>query len=613
MENMNGKLNEEDEIEFDYYFYSLIIAAPPGGSITGWVLPFEYVQENERKWTIGAVCDDHHDKCVKEGEKRGWVSSSLKLHGACIWPDPKYHLLNLTSLKTAENFDILFVDINDIEKYLDSPNDGPKVKKGLENLKVCLCTANRTFYLFEFSKKGDKKSIRKKYFDKIPFADFFMISTIDELERILRERFCQVPMVLAKTFVEEREANGRSVEMQKTIKITKNIQKVTCLAGLPIDAAKKLAREVALKGYSSLIRNAGSSISGNIFAKLNEDSIRDFNIELSLDLAFTLFQEGSDLARLNSIDACHKFKESWNYARMIINPEDKAMALYQVSNGFHKIRYDELAHQSLVESLNSAEDIENSLIKAGPAHAIGQAFREMNDRENAFRAFRLSLNSVREIRDPAFYAHLNLGIGKSFQEIGYREEALQAFNECFDKAKKIDNSIFGLHLMELLSDTYRKIDEYDKANFCIEKSVDIAKEREKFIQIGHERDLDAYIRKLLDSEILDVTLQSMRGCTVHGHSLRLEENGMMFDMLARTEMVKDGNVYVVKDRIGIPLDKKINLGKPMSEAEAKRRTTIFRYDGIPMCGKVGTIKHDEAAEALHKMWELRSRWGFRPV
>jgi methyl-coenzyme M reductase gamma subunit len=99
---------------------------------------------------------------------------------------------------------------------------------------------------------------------------------------------------------------------------------------------------------------------------------------------------------------------------------------------------------------------------------------------------------------------------------------------------------------------------------------------------------------------------------VHGHSLRLEENGMQFDMLARTEMGKDGNVYQVKDQVGVPLDKKGNLGKAMSEAEAKKRTTIFRVDGIPMCGKVGARKYDEAVEALHHMWDLRTKWGYRP-
>jgi methyl-coenzyme M reductase gamma subunit len=86
----------------------------------------------------------------------------------------------------------------------------------------------------------------------------------------------------------------------------------------------------------------------------------------------------------------------------------------------------------------------------------------------------------------------------------------------------------------------------------------------------------------------------------------------MFDMLSRVNMGKDGNVYAVKDQVGIPLDRKLNLGKPMSEAEAKKRTTIFRVDGVPFCGKVGNRKYDEAVEATHHMWMRRSLWGFRP-
>lgn len=86
----------------------------------------------------------------------------------------------------------------------------------------------------------------------------------------------------------------------------------------------------------------------------------------------------------------------------------------------------------------------------------------------------------------------------------------------------------------------------------------------------------------------------------------------MFDMLARTELGADGNVYYVKNQVGIPLDKKINVGKPMSEEELKKRTTIFRYDNVSIGGKVGARQFDEAVEALHHMWELRTKWGFRP-
>ena len=74
------------------------------------------------------------------------------------------------------------------------------------------------------------------------------------------------------------------------------------------------------------------------------------------------------------------------------------------------------------------------------------------------------------------------------------------------------------------------------------------------------------------------------------------------------------NVYYVKDQVGIPLDRKVNAGKPMSEAEAKKRTTIFRCDNISFGGPCTAEKRtlDEGLITLHHMWERRSKWGFRP-
>lgn len=129
---------------------------------------------------------------------------------------------------------------------------------------------------------------------------------------------------------------------------------------------------------------------------------------------------------------------------------------------------------------------------------------------------------------------------------------------------------------------------------------------------ARERDIEQYTKVQMDSEMTDVALSSMRGCTVHGHSLRLAEDGTMFDMLARTEMGKDGKVSYVKDQVGIPLDKKVNVGKPMSEAEVAKKTTIFRHDNVAFGGAQGARKFDEGLIALHHMWERRSRWGFRP-
>ncbi len=61
----------------------------------------------------------------------------------------------------------------------------------------------------------------------------------------------------------------------------------------------------------------------------------------------------------------------------------------------------------------------------------------------------------------------------------------------------------------------------------------------------------------METEVFDPARSGLRGCTVHGHSLRLNENGMMFDMLQRVVLDKSGNVFAVKDQVGDPLDRKV--------------------------------------------------------
>jgi methyl-coenzyme M reductase gamma subunit len=71
-----------------------------------------------------------------------------------------------------------------------------------------------------------------------------------------------------------------------------------------------------------------------------------------------------------------------------------------------------------------------------------------------------------------------------------------------------------------------------------------------------------------------------RGATVHGHSLRLDEDGMMFDMLQRCVLdKKDGVVKYVKNQIGEALDREVKVGKPMDEKWLKAHTTIFHSLG----------------------------------
>ena len=85
-----------------------------------------------------------------------------------------------------------------------------------------------------------------------------------------------------------------------------------------------------------------------------------------------------------------------------------------------------------------------------------------------------------------------------------------------------------------------------------------------------ERDLEKYAKDLVNTELFDPALTGIRGCTVHGHSLRLDENGMMFDMLQRCVLDKKaGIVKYVKDQVGDPLDSEVKVGKPMDTQVAQ--------------------------------------------
>jgi methyl-coenzyme M reductase gamma subunit len=124
---------------------------------------------------------------------------------------------------------------------------------------------------------------------------------------------------------------------------------------------------------------------------------------------------------------------------------------------------------------------------------------------------------------------------------------------------------------------------------------------------ARERDLDKLGKMLLESEAFDCARSGVRGCTVHGHSLRLDQNGMMFDMLQRSVMNPDGSVSIVKDQVGRPLDKAVPVGKPMSDADLKSRTTIYRVDGEAARADKELITY------IQRIHTLRTMWGFKPM
>ncbi|MBC7113263.1 MAG: coenzyme-B sulfoethylthiotransferase subunit gamma [Candidatus Methanomethyliales bacterium] len=124
---------------------------------------------------------------------------------------------------------------------------------------------------------------------------------------------------------------------------------------------------------------------------------------------------------------------------------------------------------------------------------------------------------------------------------------------------------------------------------------------------ARERDLEKVAKELVETEIFDPARVGIRGATVHGHALRLDENGLMFDALRRFQFDKNkGEVVYVKDQVGVPLDRPIYVGKPIPEDELRRITSQFRVDGEPFRNDV------ELIQFVQRIHMLRTEAGFDP-
>jgi methyl-coenzyme M reductase gamma subunit len=124
-----------------------------------------------------------------------------------------------------------------------------------------------------------------------------------------------------------------------------------------------------------------------------------------------------------------------------------------------------------------------------------------------------------------------------------------------------------------------------------------------------ESDLEALSKNfLVDTAFFDPATCGIRGATVHGHSLRLDENGLMFDALQRYVYdEKTGHVLYVKDQVGRPLDEPVDVGEPLPEEKLKEITTIYRIDGVPM------REDEELLTVVKRIHRARTLGGFLPV
>ena len=112
----------------------------------------------------------------------------------------------------------------------------------------------------------------------------------------------------------------------------------------------------------------------------------------------------------------------------------------------------------------------------------------------------------------------------------------------------------------------------------------------------------------IDTAFFDPATCGMRGATVHGHSLRLDENGLMFDALQRYVFdEKTGHVLYVKDQVGRPLDEPVDVGEPLSMEKLKELTTIYRKDGTAM------RDDEEIITVVKRIHRARTLGGYMPT
>lgn len=120
-----------------------------------------------------------------------------------------------------------------------------------------------------------------------------------------------------------------------------------------------------------------------------------------------------------------------------------------------------------------------------------------------------------------------------------------------------------------------------------------------------ESDLESMSKSLIETELFDPAKTGLRGATVHGHSLRLDEDGLMFDALQRYVYNKEtGHVDYVKDQVGKPLDEPVDVGEPLDEDHLKDITTIYRSENV------GLREDKEVIEVVETIHAARTDGGF---
>ncbi len=222
------------------------------------------------------------------------------------------------------------------------------------------------------------------------------------------------------------------------------------------------------------------------------------------------------------------------------------------------------------------------------------------------------LKKIREIADEdivKILGHRNPGEGyKSvhppLEEMDFEEDMMKEMVEPIPGAKEGNRTRY----VQFTDSMYNApAQPYDRARTYMWRfrGVDTGTLSGRQVIEIRELDLEKISKKLIETELFNPAKTGIRGATVHGHSLRLDENGLMFDALQRYVYNEETDqVSYIKDQVGRHLDIPVNMGKPLDEEHLKDITTIYRSDNISM------RDDKEAIQAVETIHAARTDGGF---
>ncbi len=139
------------------------------------------------------------------------------------------------------------------------------------------------------------------------------------------------------------------------------------------------------------------------------------------------------------------------------------------------------------------------------------------------------------------------------------------------------------------------------------RGIDVVSYASRCILEMRERDLEEATKPLLETEVFNPARSSLKGITVHGHSLRLDEDGLMFDARRRFIYDKDlGEVVYIKDQFGRVIDQPVTVGRPFSEEECRKLDVAYSWDTRQYKSRT------EVLQIISRTAKMRVMGGFNP-